>query len=155
MGRGTTQITTMTGLDGLLGGHAKSHVVRCIATKQEARLSEIVGSNEMSKSAITNAVKKLEESGVLRTLRREREVMVRAAEPELLAVLLSFDERAHHVAPKPVLPIPGTPLDDAERDNFAAFLMSCAAPTVPDYAWHDDELTTGIAPGWAGRDPVE
>jgi hypothetical protein len=64
----------------------------------------------MSKSAVTSALTQLEESGAVRTRRRGREVMVEAAEHDVIAVLASFDERVHRREPE--IPVPQEDMDD-------------------------------------------
>ena len=149
------QVAMSTGLDVLVGGKAKSGVIRVLARRHRRRLTELVSDVSMSKSTVLKAVQSLEASGAVIVIRAGREIVVEtapAAEP-MFAALVGFEHRA--AAPDPVMPIPGTPLDDTERENFAAFLASRAALAAPGYAWHEDEMTTGIAPGWAGRDPVD
>jgi DNA-binding transcriptional ArsR family regulator len=114
-----------TGLDGLLGGRAKSGIVRALAERGATRLSELIGAVGMSKSAVTNALTQLEESGAVRTHREGREVVVEAAEQEVLAALVSFDERVHRHAL--TMPVPQEQMDD---DALAAMEAFFAEPVL-------------------------
>jgi DNA-binding transcriptional ArsR family regulator len=116
--------TSPTGLDGLLGGRAKSGIVRALAERGATRLTELIGAVGMSKSAVTNALTQLEESGAVRTRREGREVVVEAAEQEVLAVLASFDVRVHRQAL--AMPVPQERMDD---DTLAAMEAFFAEPT--------------------------
>lgn len=121
MGRGTAQVRTNTGLEALLGGRAKSGIVRVLATRGSTRLSELVGAVGMSKSAVTSALTQLEGSGAVRSVRhRGREVVVEAAERDMLVMLVSFDERVHHRAP--AMPIPQENMDEATLLAMEQFL---------------------------------
>lgn len=129
MGRGTRQMTTNTGLEALLGGRAKSGIVRLLATKGSMRLSDLLGAVGMSKSAVIGALTQLEGSGAVRTVRgRGREVLVEAAEPDVLTVLMSLDERVHRHAP--AMPVPRQDMDDAAllaTEQFLAEPVSMVA----------------------------
>jgi DNA-binding transcriptional ArsR family regulator len=120
MGRSTAQVTTNTGLEALLGGRAKSGIVRVLAAKGSTRLSELVGAVGMSKSAVTSALTQLEGSGAVRSRHRGREIVVEAAEPDVLVMLVSFDQRVHHNAP--AMPVPQEDMDDAALLAMEQFL---------------------------------
>lgn len=109
----------------------------------------------MSKSTVLKAVQQLEGTGAVITIRSGREIFVETSPAARLmfAALVGFERQT--AAPVPVMPIPGTPLSDAEREDFAAVLASCSTPVIADHEWYDDELTAGITPGWEGRDPIE
>lgn len=79
----------------------------------------------MSKSAVTNALTQLEESGAVRTHRQGREVVVEAAEQEMFAALVSFDERVHRQAL--TMPVPQERMDD---DALAAMEAFFAEPVM-------------------------
>jgi DNA-binding transcriptional ArsR family regulator len=126
MGRATAHTTTtFTGLDGLLGGRAKSGIVRALADRGATRLSDLIGAVGMSKSAVTNALTQLEESGAVRTHREGREVLVEAAERDVFVTLVSFDRRVHHQAL--TMPVPQEDMDD---DAFAAMEAYFAEPVA-------------------------
>lgn len=117
--------TLPTGLDGLLGGRAKSGIVRALAERGATRLSELIDAVGMSKSAVTNALSQLEDSGAVRTHREGREVVVEAAEQEVLAALVSFDERVHRQAL--TMPIPQEQMDDGALAAMEAFFAEPVA----------------------------
>lgn len=136
MGRATAHTTsTFTGLDGLLGGRAKSGIVRALADRPSARLTELIHVVGMSKSAVTNALTQLEESGAVRSHREGREVVVEAAERGVLVELVSFDRRVHHQA----LTMP-VPQEDMEDDALVAMEAYFAEPvgTVARASRYDD-----------------
>ncbi len=117
--------TTPTGLDGLLGGRAKSGIVRALADRGATRLSELIGSVGMSKSAVTNALTQLEAAGAVRISREGREVLVEAAEREVFVMLVSFDRRVHeHVLTMPV------PQEDTDDEALAAMEAFYAEPVL-------------------------
>jgi DNA-binding transcriptional ArsR family regulator len=121
MGRGTSRVTANTGLEALLGGRAKSGIVRVLATRGSTRLSELVGAVGMSKSAVTSALAQLEGSGAVRSTRLGgREVVVEATERDMLVMLVSFDARMHHHAPQ--MPVPQEEMDDATLQAIEQFL---------------------------------
>ncbi len=126
MGRATASTTTTpTGLDGLLGGRAKSGIVRALADRGALRLTDLIGAVGMSKSAVTNALTQLEESGAVRTHREGREVLVEATERALFVTLISFDRRAHHEAL--TMPVPQEDLSDDVLTMVEAFLAADGA----------------------------
>lgn len=132
MGRATAQTSnTLTGLDGLLGGRAKSGIVRALADRPSARLTDLIRIVGMSKSAVTNALTQLEESGAVRTHREGREVLVEAAERSVIAELVSFDRRVHHQAL--TMPVPQEDMDDdallAMEAYFAEPVATVARPS--------------------------
>lgn len=135
MGRATAH--DPTGLDGLLGGRAKSGIVRALADRGATRLSELVGTVGMSKSAVTNAVTQLEESGVVRTHREGREVLVEAAERDVFAMLVSFDRRVHRQALR--LPVPQEEMDDDALSAMEAFFAESAATVARSSHWDESE----------------
>jgi len=139
MGRGSAQMTTTkTGLDALLGGRAKSGIVRALAKEQSAtRLSELIGTVGMSKSAVTSALTQLEESGAVRTRRRGREVMVEALELDVIKMLVSFDERVHH--PPLEMPVPQEDMDDEALEALEAFLAEPVATVARASETHSSE----------------
>jgi len=141
MGRATASTTTTpTGLDGLLGGRAKSGIVRALADRGALRLTDLIGAVGMSKSAVTNALTQLEESGAVRTHREGREVLVEATERALFVTLISFDRRAHHEAL--TMPVPQEDLSDDVLTMVEAFLAE-PVPAVAR-ASHRDESETGL-----------
>jgi transposase/DNA-binding transcriptional ArsR family regulator len=136
MGRATAHTPdTLTGLDGLLGGRAKSGIVRALADRPSARLTDLIRVVGMSKSAVTNALTQLEESGAVRTHREGREVVVEAAERSVIVELVSFDRRVHHQAL--TMPVPQEDMDD---DALAAMEAYFAEPvgTVARASHYDD-----------------
>jgi DNA-binding transcriptional ArsR family regulator len=116
-----TTITSPTGLDGLLGGRAKSGIVRALAGGGATRLSELIGSVGMSKSAVTNALAQLEESGAVRTHRRGREVLVETAAREVFATLVSFDREVHEHTMAMAMPVPQENMADEALAAMEAF----------------------------------
>ncbi len=141
MGRPTAHSpSTPTGLDGLLGGRAKSGIVRALADRGATRLTDLIGAVGMSKSAVTNALTQLEESGAVRTHREGREVLVEAAERAMFVTLISFDRRVHHEAP--IMPVPQEDLSDDALAMTEAFLAE-PVETVAR-ASHRDESETGL-----------
>lgn len=141
MGRATASTTTTpTGLDGLLGGRAKSGIVRALADRGALRLTDLIGAVGMSKSAVTNALTQLEESGAVRTHREGREVLVEATERALFVTLISFDRRAHHEAL--TMPVPQEDLSDDVLTMVEAFLAEPVQAVAR--ASHRDESETGL-----------
>jgi DNA-binding transcriptional ArsR family regulator len=124
MAHATEQTTTPSGLAGLLGGRAKSGIVRVLADRGATRLSELIGSIGMSKSAVTNALTQLEASGAVRISREGREVFVEAAERDVFIMLASFDRRVHQCAL--TMPVPQEDTDDETLDAMEAFFAEPA-----------------------------
>lgn len=133
-------ITTPTGLDGLLGGRAKSGIVRALADRGATRLSELIGSVGMSKSAVTNALTQLEASGAVRISREGREVLVEAAEREVFVMLVSFDRRVHQRAL--TMPVPQENTDDAALMAMEAFFAEPVSTVARPS--HFDESESGL-----------
>lgn len=119
MERTSQTTTTLMGLDALIGGRAKSGIVRALADGNATRLSELVSAVGMSKSAVTNALHQLEKSGAVRTRREGRDVFVEAAEREVFVMLVSFDQRVHRQTLK--MPVPQTNMDDEALAAMEAF----------------------------------
>lgn len=141
MGRATVHTPhTLTGLDGLLGGRAKSGIVRALAERPSARLTDLIRVVGMSKSAVTNALTQLEESGAVRSHREGREVVVEAAERGVLVELVSFDRRVHHQAL--TMPIPQEDMDDAALAAMEAYFAEPVATVAR--ASRYDETEAGL-----------
>lgn len=126
MGRAPAHSDDMfTGLDGLLGGRAKSGIVRALADRPSVRLTDLIRVVGMSKSAVTNALTQLEESGAVRIHREGREVVVEAAERSVIVELVSFDRRVRHQGL--TMPVPQEAMDE---DALAAMEAYFAEPVA-------------------------
>lgn len=133
----SAHVATNTGLEALLGGRAKCGIVRVLATRGSTRLSELVGAVGMSKSAVTSALAQLEVSGAVRSRRRGREIVVEAAEPDVLTMLVSFDQRVHHDTL--AMPVPQEDMDDAALLAMERFLAEPVGGVARASESHPDE----------------